>query len=79
MRMAGKRAGRNEGRAGGLTFLLAFFGFLALLSLVALVRLGGNPVFLFTLLLCVTSVLTVWRLDREEAPSPVRRARRRRA
>jgi hypothetical protein len=64
-----------------MSFLLAFFGFFALLSLAALIRLQGNPIFLFTLLLCVASLVTIWRLDQEDGPrprsTPVRTARRR--
>lgn len=64
--------------SGGLSFLLAFFGFFAVLSVAALIRLQGNPIFLFTLLLCVASLVTVWRLDEEDRPSPAARPRRRR-
>lgn len=67
-----------------MTFLLGFFGFFAVLSVAALIKFSGNPVFLFTLLLCLASLVTLWRADQDEAkPSPAgrgtRRARGRRA
>ena len=78
--MARTRCTRT-GHVGGLSFLLAFFGFFALLSVAALIRLQGNPIFLFTLLLCVASLVTIWRLDQEDGSrprsTPVRAARRR--
>jgi len=61
-----------------MTILLAFFGFFTLLSGVALVKFEGNPIFLFTLLLCVASLLTIWRIDREATPRPARRTPKRR-
>ena len=56
--------------------LLVFFGFFALLSVVALVKFQGNPIFLFTLLLCVTSLAVMWQAEREDrgVPAPRRRA-----
>lgn len=50
-----------------MIFLLAFFGFFAILSIAALVKFSGNPVFLFTLLLCLASLVTLWRADRDES------------
>ena len=40
----------------------------------AMVRLAvaGNPIFLFTLLLCVASLATVWRADQEDRKAPPR-------
>ncbi len=73
-----KPRSRQSGSAGGLSFLLVFFGFFAVLSAAALIRLQGNPIFLFTLLLCVASLVTVWRLDEEDRPAAVARPRRRR-
>lgn len=49
-----------------MSILLAFFGFFTLLSAVALVKFEGNPIFIFTLLLCLASLLTIWRIDRDE-------------
>jgi len=57
-----------------MTILLAFFGFFTLLSGVALVKFEGNPIFIFTLLLCVASLVTLWRIDREGSPRAARRA-----
>jgi hypothetical protein len=64
-----------------MEFLLAFFGFFALLSVVALIKLQGNPIFLFTLVLCVAGLVTTWRLEREDAAggrAPFRAPSRRR-
>jgi len=62
-----------------MSILLAFFGFFTLLSAVALVKFEGNPIFIFTLLLCVASLVTLWRIDREETAKtsmlPARRQR----
>ena len=61
-----------------MIFLLAFFGFFALLSVVALVKFAGNPVFVFTLILCLASLVTLWRADADErAPSKAKPTRRR--
>lgn len=56
-----------------MTILLAFFGFFTLLSGVALVKFEGNPIFIFTLLLCIASLVMLWRIDREASPRPSRR------
>ncbi len=64
-----------------MTILLVFFGFFTLLSGVALVKFEGNPIFIFTLALCVASLVTIWQIDREASPrsgSPARRPARRR-
>ena len=55
--------------------LLIFFGFFALLSVVALVKFQGNPIFLFTLLLCVTSLAVMWQAEREDRGAPATRRR----
>jgi hypothetical protein len=55
-----------------MNVLLVFFGFFAVLSVAALVKFSGNPIFLFTLLLCVASLATVWRADREDRKAPPR-------
>ena len=55
--------------------LLVFFGFFALLSAVALVKFQGNPIFLFTLLLCVTSLAVMWQAEREDRAVPATRRR----
>jgi len=52
-----------------MAILLAFFGFFTLLSGVALWKFEGNPIFIFTLLLCLASLLTIWRIDGEERPA----------
>jgi len=71
--MAKTRATRS-GPVGGMSFLLAFFGFFVILSVAALVRLQGNPIFLFTLALCLASIITIWRLDREGPARSTERA-----
>jgi len=58
-----------------MSVLLVFFGFFALMSVAALVKFSGNPIFLFTLLLCVASLATVWRADAEDR-GPAPRSRR---
>lgn len=65
-----------------MIFLLAFFGFFSILSIAALIKFSGNPVFLFTLLLCLASLVTLWRADREDsslAKSGARRGRKTRS
>ena len=62
-----------------MNVLLVFFGFFAVLSVAALVKFSGNPIFLFTLLLCVASLATVWRADAEERTPGARGKSARRA
>lgn len=50
-----------------MEILLGVFGFFALLSAVALVKFQGNPVFVFSLLLCSASLVWLIRLNREES------------
>ncbi len=50
-----------------MLILIGVFGFFALMSAVALVKFEGNPLFIFTLLLCATSLVWLVRLHREDA------------
>jgi len=61
-----------------MEILIAFFGFFALMSAVALVRFEGNPLFLFSLLLSAASLIWLIVLKREER-TPSRRVAKRRA
>ena len=61
-----------------MTVLVAFFGFFALMSVVALVKHHGNPLFLFSLLISVASLVWLLNLERDRgAPVSRRRGRRR--
>lgn len=50
-----------------MTMLIGVFGFLALLSAVALVQYEGNPLFIFSLALCAASLIWLVRLEREDS------------
>jgi hypothetical protein len=55
--------------------LTVFFGFFALMSLVALVRFEGNALFVFSLLLSIASI--AWIVQQDRAPAgPKRRPRK---
>ena len=46
--------------------LIAFFGFFVLMSVVALIKFQGNPLFLFSLLLSTASLIWLFNLHRQE-------------
>jgi len=48
-----------------MMILAVFFGVFTVLSLAALIRFQGNPVFLFTLLLSAATLVWLIRLDAE--------------
>jgi len=50
--------------------LAVFFGVFTVLSIAALVRFQGNPVFLFTLLLSAATLVWLIRLDAEGQSRP---------
>ena len=54
-----------------MELLIAFFGFFALLSVVALIKFQGNPLFLFSLLLSAASLIWLVQLRLQEgSPRP---------
>ncbi len=67
--------------ADDVEILIAFFGFFALMSLVALVKFQGNVLFIFSLMLSVASMtwlLQQHRLEAREGKFLERRPRRKR-
>jgi 4-hydroxybenzoate polyprenyltransferase len=57
-----------------MMILAVFFGVFSVMSLAALIRFQGNPVFLFTLLLSAATLVWLIRLDAED-PGRRRKAR----
>ena len=57
-----------------MMMLAVFFGVFTVMSLAALIRFQGNPVFLFTLLLSAATLVWLIRLD---AQDPVQRRKSR--
>ena len=60
-----------------MAILIAFFGFFALMSAVALIRFEGNPLFIFTLLLSSASLVWLIVLERDGPGRPGRKQARR--
>lgn len=67
-----------------MEILIAVFGFFLVLSAVALVKYSGNPLFIFSFLLCSASLIWLVRLNLEDSRTgrpktarTKRRARRR--
>lgn len=61
-----------------MELLIGFFGFFVLMSVVALIKFQGNPLFLFSLLLSAASLIWLVHLHRQEpVGSPTRRRSKR--
>lgn len=52
-----------------MEILISVFGFFLVLSLVALVKYSGNPLFIFSFLLCSASLIWLVRLNLEDSGS----------
>lgn len=59
-----------------MTILAAFFGFFALMSLIALVKFQGNVIFVFSLLLSAASLVWILNLERGGRRAAARASRR---
>ena len=61
-----------------MELLIAFFGFFTLMSVVALIKFQGNPLFLFSLLLSAASLIWLVQLRlQEDGARPAMRRRKR--
>ncbi len=56
-----------------MELLIAFFGFFTLMSVVALIKFQGNPLFLFSLLLSVASLIWLVQAERQGTRSAPRK------
>ena len=59
-----------------MEILIGVFGFFLVLSLVALIKYSGNPLFIFSFLLCAASLIWRVRLHREGPRSATAGAKR---
>ena len=60
-----------------MELLIGFFGFFVLMSVVALIKFSGNPLFLFSLLLSTASFIWLVHLHRQEPGGSLTRGRAR--
>lgn len=59
-----------------MEILIGVFGFFLLLSLAALIKYSGNPLFVFSFLLCAASMIWLVRLHMEGSGTPTAEKKR---